>query len=195
MSKAAQTRAFIIEKTAAVFNKKGYAGTSLTDLTEATGLTKGALYGNFKSKDEIAVAAFEYNVQKVSYVFPDDGKQTVIDRLLAIPAHYKKRFVTVAECGGCPVLNTAVEADDNQPELKEKVNEVIKAWKSQYVQILQEGIDKGEIKPGINPASYAHLFIALFEGGTMLSKVTGDLGYFNDAMNRMTQIIKSELPL
>lgn len=195
MSKAAQTRAFIIEKTAPIFNRKGFAGTSLTDLTEATGLTKGALYGNFKSKDEIAVAAFEYNLQQVSNDAPNDTSQSVIDRLLAIPIHYKKRFAHLAECGGCPVLNTAVEADDNQPELKVKVNAAIHAWKKRYEHLIQEGIDKGEIKPGVNPTSYAHLFIALFEGGAMLSKVTGDLGYFNDAMNRMTQIVKSELQL
>ena len=50
MSKADRTKAFITEKTAAIFNKKGYAGTSLTDMTGATGLTKGSIYGNFEDK-------------------------------------------------------------------------------------------------------------------------------------------------
>ena len=41
MTKAEQTKAFIIERVAPIFNTKGYQGTSLADMTKATGLTKG----------------------------------------------------------------------------------------------------------------------------------------------------------
>lgn len=43
MTKAEKTRNFIVEKTAPIFNMKGYAGTSLNDITAATGLTKGSI--------------------------------------------------------------------------------------------------------------------------------------------------------
>jgi hypothetical protein len=65
MSKAEKTRAFIIEKAAPIFNMKGFAGTSMADLTEATGLTKGAIYGNFENKDEVALAVYDYNLSLV----------------------------------------------------------------------------------------------------------------------------------
>ncbi len=55
-SKAERTRKFIVERTAPIFNMKGYSGTSLTDLTAATGLTKGSIYGNFENKDDVAIA-------------------------------------------------------------------------------------------------------------------------------------------
>jgi len=38
-------------------------GTSLSDMTDATGLTKGSIYGNFNSKDEVALAAFDHNLK------------------------------------------------------------------------------------------------------------------------------------
>ena len=63
LSKAERTRLFIIEKTAPVFNTKGFAGTSLTDLTDATGLTKGSIYGNFQNKDEVALGCFRFQLQ------------------------------------------------------------------------------------------------------------------------------------
>jgi len=66
MSKAEKTRQFIIEKTAPIFNKKGYAATSLADITEATGLTKGSIYGNFENKEEVVIEALRYNVSKRS---------------------------------------------------------------------------------------------------------------------------------
>ena len=50
-TKAEQTSEFIIQKVAPIFNKHGYYGTSMSDLTQATGLTKGAIYGNFKNKE------------------------------------------------------------------------------------------------------------------------------------------------
>lgn len=61
MNKAEKTKLFIIEKTAPVFNTKGYAATSLSDITEVTGLSKGSIYGNFDSKDEVVTEAFKYN--------------------------------------------------------------------------------------------------------------------------------------
>ncbi len=65
MSKAERTRQFIVEKTAPLFNAKGYAGTSLSDMTDATGLTKGSIYGNFANKDEVALAVFDHNWGRV----------------------------------------------------------------------------------------------------------------------------------
>ena len=59
--KAERTTAYIIETVAPIFNKHGYIGTSMSDLTEATGLTKGAIYGNFENKEALALSAFEHN--------------------------------------------------------------------------------------------------------------------------------------
>ena len=50
MGKAERTKIFIAEKTAPLFNQKGYAGTSLNDMTDATGLTKGAIYVILRTK-------------------------------------------------------------------------------------------------------------------------------------------------
>src|SRR5215204_2574009 len=68
VSKADQTKAFIIEKTAPLFNTKGYEGTSMSDIEAATGLTKGSIYGNFTNKDEVALAVFDFNLQKIDNI-------------------------------------------------------------------------------------------------------------------------------
>ena len=64
-TKAERTTQYIIETVAPIFNKLGYVGTSMSDLTEATGLTKGALYGNFENKEALAMSAFEYNSKRL----------------------------------------------------------------------------------------------------------------------------------
>ena len=174
LSKAARTRQFIVEKTAGIFNKKGYAGTSLSDLTEATGLTKGSIYGNFKNKEEVAVAAFEYNTSKVRKQTKHliDQASTYHDKLMVYAQVYH-RFNTVGfPEGGCPILNTAVDADDTNPVLKEKAAQVIINWKKRIEDLIDGGIIAGEFKTGIDTAQTALSIISLIEGGIMIAKVT-----------------------
>ena len=59
------TKQLIIEKALPIFNQKGYNATSISDITSATGITKGAIYGNFKNKDDVALAAFDHGVNIV----------------------------------------------------------------------------------------------------------------------------------
>src|SRR5687767_14035959 len=65
LSKSARTKKYILARTAPIFNTKGFEGTSMTDLTTSTGLTKGALYGNFYNKEDLAMEAFKHSVRKV----------------------------------------------------------------------------------------------------------------------------------
>lgn len=194
-SKSERTKAFIIDKTAPIFNKKGFAGTSLTDLTKATGLTKGALYGNFESKEAIAVAAFDFNIASVrnSLHAKANPKQGAIAKLLTIPAFCREHFAALAARGGCAILNTAVEADDNHPLLKKKVNNTIARWKKNIELTIQQGIQEKEIKTKIDPPKYASIIIALFEGGILLSKSTGELSYIHHCADKIEEIIKYEL--
>ena len=62
LTKSEKTTKYIIETVAPIFNKKGYEATSMKDITSATSLTKGAIYGNFKNKEAIAISAFKENV-------------------------------------------------------------------------------------------------------------------------------------
>lgn len=195
MTKAERTKQFIIEKTAPIFNRKGFEGTSLSDLTKATGLTKGALYGNFKNKDEIALAVYEFNTRLIDSIIsmqPGEDKNTV-DQLLQIPAFYKKNYNTIAIHGGCPLLNTAVESDDNHPALKTRVTGSFNKWKHSIQSIINSGINKGEIKKEADAEKYACIFISLIEGGFMLSKLTGDRIFMNSATDKVSELIQNEL--
>lgn len=189
MNKAEKTRQFIVEKTAPLFNKKGYAGTSLSDMTEATGLTKGSIYGNFTNKDEVALAVFDHNWRKVSSLIGQeiDKRSTAKEKLL-VYADYDK-LLDFPSTGGCPVLNTAVEADDTHPGLKKKAHDAFVNWKSRITSLLEEGIRKGEFSKSINPEQVALTMIAMIEGSIMIAKLTGKLAYRNAIMVSMRKMI------
>ncbi|MCP9748240.1 TetR/AcrR family transcriptional regulator, partial [Lacihabitans sp. CS3-21] len=78
------TRQTIIEKSAPIFNTKGYSATSMSDILAATGLTKGGVYGNFESKDQIAIEAFEHSISKLQEAlrFKIKKENTAKDKLL-----------------------------------------------------------------------------------------------------------------
>lgn len=193
MSKAQRTKQFIIEKTAPIFNMKGYSGTSMSDITEATGLTKGSIYGNFANKDEVALAAFRFNVKKLHDIFAREieKEKTFKGKLLVYPRLYSDYYDLRVTQGGCPIINTATEADDTHPVLKKKVERVILSWKEQLVYFIEQGILLGEFKvPSIDPEKTALTIIAMIEGAVMIAKITGNLSTLADIMLSVTKIIE-----
>lgn len=191
MNKAEKTRQFIIEKTAPLFNMKGFAGTSLSDMTEATGLTKGSIYGNFANKDEVALASFEHNVGIVSAYIRErmDTKHTIREKLMVYVDTYSGFPGAPFPKGGCAILNTAVDADDTHPRLKDRACGKLENWKNRLMVLVQAGIDNGELKAETDPEQVALTIIAILEGGVMLKKVTGKPEY----MSRTAQHLKNYL--
>ncbi|MBF9141114.1 TetR/AcrR family transcriptional regulator [Hymenobacter properus] len=196
MSKAERTRQFIIEQTAPVFNKQGYAGTSLNDLTAATGLTKGAIYGNFENKEEVALAAFDYNLELVQQPLRAGAASgsTVREKLLAMPRYYRNAYPTLKLRGGCPILNAAVECDDAPPSaLLLRVQDSFAKWHRNLMHLIEKGQATGEVRSSVDASHYANLFIALTEGGILVSKATGSSTALFASLNHIEHLIENEL--
>ncbi|WP_255562603.1 TetR/AcrR family transcriptional regulator [Pedobacter sp. D749] len=193
MTKAEKTRNFIVEKTAPIFNMKGYAGTSLNDITAATGLTKGSIYGNFANKDEVALAAFDYNLKNVSSTIDVEmnRQSSIKDKLLVYISIYQKFMDGSLSEGGCPVLNTAIDADDTHPELRGRVLKAVLDWKNKISKLVEAGIASKEINPDQNPKQIALTIIAMVEGGIMISKLTSKTEYWNLIMGSLKKYVES----
>ena len=186
ISKSERTRQHIIEQAAALFNLRGYSGTSLQDIMEATGLSKGGLYGHFKGgKEEIALAAFDFAVNSI---YGKIGARTrplqhAGEKLRTVIAYYREHIFSPPVEGGCPIQNTATEADDNQPVLRGRVLLAVQDWRNRIAHTLRKGIEKGEIRGGIDPEEFATYFIGSLEGGILLARIQSDTAPF-DVMTR-----------
>jgi TetR/AcrR family transcriptional regulator, transcriptional repressor for nem operon len=173
MTKSERTKQFIIEKTAPLFNRKGFEGTSLTDLTEATGLTKGALYGNFPSKEKIASAAFHYSMKKVRELVKKDLDECVTykEKLVALLNFYSTYVFNPPIPGGCPLLNSAVEADDNRSRMRPVVAKEILSTVDFIKALIDAGITSGEFKKNTDAQQLAYTFFCAIEGALMFARV------------------------
>ena len=191
MSKAERTKQFIIEKTAPVFNSKGYAGTSINDLMVATGLTKGSIYGNFENKDEVALAAFDYNFERVvTYIRNKmDARTSSIDKLLVYPETNRNFLKLEFLQSGCPINNTAAESDDTHPLLKEKAAKALQYWRERLENRIKIGIENNEIKSDINVNEFVSVLISLIQGSVIQVKVTGKIAPLNATMDFLERMI------
>jgi len=197
MSKAEKTRQLIIDKTASIFNTKGYSATSLSDITEATGLTKGSIYGNFKDKDEVVVAAFKHNAGLRSAglkAIVQQGNNPLVT-FKAMIEYYRHSLPSVLLQGGCPMLNAATEADDHLLFLQEPVKQQFLGWQHQFSQVIKAGQAQGLLKAELDAESYALQFIMLIEGGILISRTFEDRKHMNLALDRILLILSTEMQL
>lgn len=195
MGKAEKTRQYIIEKTASLFNTKGYAVTTLSDIIAVTGLTKGSIYGNFRDKDEVVVEVYKYNVAQLRIAMQAAIAQekSPLLKLLAMVEFYRNVFDRVMQEGGCPMLNAATEADDHLLFLKEAVQSSFIGWHQKVEKIIRSGMGDGSFKVDINPVAYASTFMMLIEGGILLSRTLGRNDHLSIALDRIIRIIEEEI--
>ncbi|WP_027420898.1 TetR/AcrR family transcriptional regulator [Crocinitomix catalasitica] len=195
--KAALTTDFIVETVAPIFNKNGYYGTSLSHLTKATGLTKGAIYGNFKNKEDIAFAAFEFNVDVVVEKIKADLADITdgVGQLYALFNFYRKYRMHTIAIGGCPIINIGVDANHQNDNLLHKVQEVIERLQYYIQKMIVLGQDQGTIKSDINAVTYAKRIFASIEGAMFMTATMNDESYINDMMDHIDNLVKTELEI
>jgi TetR/AcrR family transcriptional regulator, transcriptional repressor for nem operon len=171
MTKGELTRKRIIEAAAPIFNQHGYEGSSLNALMEATGLKKGGIYRHFASKEELAAEAFDYTWEAAwkARLLHVDEKANGIDKLKQLIANFIERRAPVP--GGCPVLNTAVDADDGNPILRSRVGKALRSWTGRLQAYVEEAQQQRDAKPNVDPKDVATLIVASLEGALMISRI------------------------
>ncbi len=183
MRKGELTRERIIAQAAPIFNQRGYAGCSMQDVMEATGLEKGGLYRHFSSKEELAAEAFRYSLARSVKLRTDSLSSA--DGSIAQLRLYIKRFVEKPSTtpGGCPLMNTAIDADDGNVVLRNLALDGIRDWRARISKVIEEGIRRGETRKGTVPRRVANSIIASLEGALMISRLEGNRTALQDAQS------------
>ncbi|RIV68513.1 TetR/AcrR family transcriptional regulator [Flagellimonas aequoris] len=193
--KAERTTAYIIETVAPIFNKHGYVGTSMSDLTEATGLTKGAIYGNFENKEALALSAFEHNRNLLlsaidAKLSEDDG---AMDKLFTLIQFYKQYDVFTLPMGGCPILNVGVDAQGNNTLLSAAVRETIKDIEGKIALVLENGAKSDELHLSVPPLQFAKQLFTMILGAIAMSTMTRDRKYLINTLTYLEHLVKKEI--
>ncbi|MFD2036268.1 TetR/AcrR family transcriptional regulator [Belliella marina] len=167
------TKERIISVSSGLFNTQGFKATSISDITKATGLTKGAIYRHFTDKEDLEESAFYFMAEKIKNEFVKviKEKETAPQKLEAISDFFQTYVFDPVIAGGCPVINVGVETDDTRPLLNDRVRMLLDTLQSSVVHIIEKGIAYGQIKEDLEVDRFASLFISSLEGGVLLSKI------------------------
>lgn len=190
LSKAERTKQFILETAAPLYNEKGISGVSIDDVLAATKLTKGCLYGHFEGKEDLSAQVVDYSLSKMAEKIGQVvlKEKTAKGKIFAFMDFYKNPIDTYIS-GGCPFFNTAVEADDNFPDIKKKVAARLQFGQESLISVLEEGKQNGEFTARLDSAIFAFKMFAAIEGGIVLSRTLNDA----KMMHRLIKNLKEEL--
>lgn len=193
MGKGERTREMILEKTANLFNRRGYAASSLSEVMEATGLEKGGIYNHFSSKDDLALATFDYAARRMTerLEWLLQGRRTAQSRLRALLEVFTEMAQNPVIEGGCPIMNAAIESDDAHPELRARVRVVMNDWRTRIRGMVEQGVARGELRPGLDSDALATVMISTLEGSVMLSRLYRDLRHVRHAVAFLDAHIKT----
>jgi AcrR family transcriptional regulator len=188
-----KTRSAILRQSGELFNVQGYKATSLSDITEATGLTKGAIYKHFGSKEELEWAACNESFGRLSRSLREavEGKPTAPARLLAVTEFFRTYVTDPVIRGGCPLMNTAIEADDTDPRLRQGAARFLDALQHSLERMVKAGVERGEIAADVREKPFASVVIATLEGAVMMSRLRGDGRDMEAAIEHLREWISS----
>jgi len=195
MPKGQKTRARIIAEAASLFNQRGFEGGSLSELMEATGLEKGGIYRHFSSKEELAAEAFDYawKVALDTRMHDLDRISNSVDKLKQFIANFIDRRPSVP--GGCPLLNTAIDADDGNPILRDRARKGLHDWRDRLRSIVDTGIKRGEIRRGVDAKKVATLIISSLEGALVIGRLERNREALVAAQSHLERYLETEVRL
>lgn len=157
-----------------VFWRKGYAGTTPADLTEALGIGKGSLYNAFGSKHALFEQALRRyrDGQAAAMVEFLGGTGPVKDRLRNALRTLAEMDLADPDRRGCLAVNTAAELGDTDEVAADLVRRMLDRTEQAFRELIDEGQRNGEIEPGRDPAALASLLLNTVVGMRLLVRVS-----------------------
>jgi TetR/AcrR family transcriptional repressor of nem operon len=154
----------IIHESLRQFSSKGFMSTSISDILEAVGTSKGGLYNHFKSKEDLFFAALSEarKIWRQRNLAGLDRVPRPLDKIKLILENYRDRYLADSENlpGGCVFVALAVELHDQQPHLAKEVNEGFERFKRLIKRLLDEEKAAGHLKDGIDTGMMAEVIFS-----------------------------------
>jgi AcrR family transcriptional regulator len=187
MGKGELTRERIVATAAGVFNERGFAGASMADLMEATGLQKGGIYRHFESKEALALEAFDHAISLMAQRFTAalEGKEHAVDRLHAVVGVYEGIQDDPPVPGGCPMMNAMIESDDAYSPLRDRARNAMDGLSGFLNRTIARGIERGEVRAELEPEALAILIVSTLEGALALARFYGRREHMRYAVDHL----------
>lgn len=167
-----KTKQAILEAAMKEIHCKGFRAASLSGILKETGLTRGALYHHFPNKKALGLAVLDEVQAEVESMWlepirdRDDPISALQQALMQAGGSLSAEDIVM----GCPLNNLAQEMSPMDEDFRSKVVNIYYLWRSGVAGALQRGLDKGSVRPGVDPERAAAFFVGALTGGRGLAK-------------------------
>jgi AcrR family transcriptional regulator len=160
----------VIEKAAHAFAAGGYGGTTLDDLSRATGLGKQSIYNSFGGKRELFLRALAQSASSHVERLTEELASSDASPLERIQAHLNALAVTFSSEGPLDSLFTkaTVELADRDPEIAEAAQRAYRHLEDNYAACIQQAQASAEVDKGLDSRAIATYFVAVTRGMEVL---------------------------
>jgi len=162
----------IIHESLRQFSEKGFLSTSISDILEAVGTSKGGLYNHFKNKEALFFAAMR-EARKIWRQRNLDGLKDVdqpIEKIKKLLENYRDRYLADSENfpGGCIFVTLAVELNNQRPHLAREVNEGFLRFKRMLKRLLDQEKNAGNLKDVIDTQQATEIIFSGILGASVM---------------------------
>jgi AcrR family transcriptional regulator len=172
--------------------RSGFQSAGIEAILAATGVTKGALYHHFDSKEALGYAIVEEIIAKIvddNWLRHLRSNGQPIDILIGIVRRTSVRPEDVK--GGCPLLNLTLEMSPLDERFRKRLEKIFHAWHKEVAVILRKGQAQGTVRRDLNPDETASFLIAMYEGYGSLAKNAQDPKVWNVGIKNIVGWLKS----
>jgi len=162
----------IIQESLKLFSLKGFLSTSIQDVLDAAGTSKGGLYNHFMSKEDLFFAVLDV-AQEIWRQRTLEGLDRIdkpIERVKGLLRNYSNRYLkdTQSFPGGCVFVTLSVELDDQRPRLSEEITKGVVGFKKMLNRWLDEARESGEIRSEVNTNAVTEMIFAGMIGTSVI---------------------------
>ena len=95
--------------------------------------------------------------------------------------------------GGCPILNTAVDSDNGNPVLRDRVRKALLNWQTMLRTNLEEGAKAGTIRADIDVSAAANHIIGGLEGAMLISRIERNDNALRQSLTHLDEYVETHL--
>ena len=171
------TRESLIRAAFEEIHRNGFRSASMDNILAKAGVTKGALYHHFDSKNALGYAVVEEVVQRwilERWLQPLEEAPDPIQALMDVLRHLGDKMIpAVVECG-CPLNNLAQEMSPVDEGFRQRIYRVYQLWIQGLAEAFRRGQQKGFVRTDIDPTKTAMFITASLEGAVGMAKSAQD---------------------
>src|SRR5271154_4193339 len=190
-----RTRERLLQAASREIYRSGFQSASVDKILASAGVTKGALYYHFKSKEALGYAVVEEVIAPDvhgKWVWPLQNVKDPIDALIGAVQHIPVRPADV--CGGCQLNNLAQEMSPLDAGFRKRLEAIFDDWREGVATVLREGQTQGIVRRDVEPTNAAGFLIAMVEGYGSLAKNAQDPKMIKAGIRNIADWLKSLRP-